>query len=139
MRAYVFDGTIGHAHVHMPEICAHASHFGQRLDPLLDAQLCSSPRRELITVAAASCEHVRNRPEALAAARLRLVPHAALLQKRRIRMRSQVKYIERAQCAHKHIQVLDVDGWEIELNQQNKPFPPATVKLLDSELAPIQL
>jgi hypothetical protein len=120
VRADVFDRAVRHAHINMPEVRTHAADFGHRLYSVAHTQLRSSPRRELVTVSSAARHDRRHSQKALASARLVRVHDAAFFHARSLRVCSQIEHVERAQRAHKHVQMLRVDGRKVELYQHYK-------------------
>lgn len=109
MRADVFYLSIRQSHVDMPEMVRHFPDFGIRLDSLPNSQFGAAPRCQLIAVSVSALEDFGDRQEALASARLRLVDDATLLQRRRIRMRAQPKYVERSQRTQEHRELLPIN------------------------------
>lgn len=123
----------------MPEVFAHAPHFWERLDSVAHTQLCSAPRRELITVGVSLGQNRRHCQETLAAAWLVCVAHAAFFQPRRVRVCPQIHHVERTQRAHKHVEVLHIDGRQIEFDQHYRSPPKANVIETSGERAHDQM
>lgn len=109
MRADVLCSTIRETHERMEHSRRDLHDLGHRAHAVTNADLCSTPRRELITVAATSCKDVRNHLEKLETYILRSVANPGGFERWRIRVSSKPVNVERTQRACEHVELPHAD------------------------------